>query len=108
MPGWADTPEKRRRDAETYGSPEYKRNREAVKRRANGRCEKCGHRHRRMQCDHIIPKSQGGGNGQANLQMLCTKEDGGCGCHEAKTYEQRGGGSRSRKKDPPCTPRTLW
>lgn len=105
---WQDTPEKRRRDAETYGSAEYRRNREAARRRAGGRCEQCGCRHARLQCDHIVPKSQGGGNSPGNLQMLCTREGGGCGCHEAKTYAQRGGSRSRARADPPCTPRTKW
>ena len=105
---WKDTPAKRARDAETYGSAEYKRNRDLARKRANGTCEGCGHRHARLQCDHIIPKSQGGGNELSNLQILCSKEGGGCGCHEKKTYEQRGGSRSRRKADPPCTPRTKW
>jgi 5-methylcytosine-specific restriction endonuclease McrA len=103
---WKDTPAKRAADARTYGTAEYKRNREAVMRRAGGRCEGCGHRHRKLQCDHVVAKSEGGGNAVSNLQALCTKEAGGCGCHEAKTYSQRG---RSRPAaDPECLPRTRW
>ena len=107
---WADSPEKRARDAQVYGSPEYRRNRAAAKRRANGRCEQCGHRHAKLECDHIAPKGPTGpvDNSLGNLQMLCSREGGGCGCHEAKTYAQRGGSRSRRRADPPCTPRTKW
>lgn len=108
MPGWRDTPEKRRRDAETYGDPEYIRNRAAARRRAAGKCEECGHRHAKLQCDHVVPKSSGTvDNSLSNLRMLCTKEGGGCGCHESKTYAQRSPGG-SRKADPEPRPPTQW
>jgi len=105
---WEKTPESRRHDAETYGSPEYKRNREAAKRRAGGRCEECQHRHARLQCDHRIPVTQGGNHGLANLQILCVG-DGSCQCHEKKTAQEGGGfRSRSRRADPEPRPRTTW
>jgi 5-methylcytosine-specific restriction endonuclease McrA len=107
---WKKTPEDRRRDAETYGDPVYKRNRAAAKRRAGGRCEDCGHPHGRLQCDHIIPVSQGGGHQLANLAMRCVGE-GSCKCHERKTA-QEGGGYRSKRDagqiDPAPRPRTNW
>jgi len=106
---WADkTPEDQRRDTEVYRDPEYKRNREAVKRRAGGRCEECCHRHGRLQCDHIIPVSRGGTHDLANLRMVCAGP-GSCRCHEKKTAGE-GGGYRSTRRvvDPPCTPRTSW
>lgn len=108
MPGWPDTPEKRRRDQQVYGDPVYRRNRQSARRRANGKCEKCGHRHPKLECDHIVPKSQGGGNDLPNLQMLCTGE-GSCKCHEAKTYEQRGNSQTKRRaSDPEPTPDVWW
>lgn len=105
---WSADPEKRRADARNYGTPEYRRAREAARRRAGGCCEQCGHRHARLQCDHRIPVSQGGGHSLANLRMLCAGP-GSCRCHEKKTA-QEGGGYRSsgRAADPDCTPRTLW
>jgi 5-methylcytosine-specific restriction protein A len=106
MPGWVDSPEKRRRDNEVYGDPVYRRNRELARRRANGKCEKCGHRHPKLECDHIIPKSQGGGNELTNLQILCSG-DGSCKCHEAKTHAQRGNAQR-RASDPDPTPDVWW
>lgn len=105
---WRDTPEKRAADARAYGSPEYRRNRAAVMRRAAGRCEQCGHPHPKLQCDHIAPKSETGrpDSSLSNLQALCTREGGGCGCHEKKTYEQRG--SSAKRADPPLRQRTRW
>lgn len=107
---WGNSPEKRRRDAEVYGSPEYRRNRELARRRAGGRCEKCGHRHPKLECDHIVPKSQGGGNALQNLEMLCVGE-GSCKCHDAKTLSEgsgwRGKGTREAR-DPEPRPRTSW
>lgn len=105
---WTKTTADRQRDARVYG-PGYQRNQEAVRRRAGGRCESCGHRHRKLQCDHIVPASQGGGPEVSNLTMLCVGE-GSCKCHERKTATE-GGGFRSGKRkaaDPPCKPRTAW
>lgn len=113
---WSKTPESRRRDAQTYGTPEYKRNRAVVLRRAGGRCEctgacgkhtgVCGRRDRPLQTDHIIPASEGGGPEVRNLRAIC----GGPGsCHAAITAQQGGGyRRRSRRTDPEFTPRTLW
>lgn len=105
---WEKTPADRRRDAQVYGNPEYKRNRDAARKRANGRCEDCGHRHGRLQCDHVIPVSQGGKHALANLAMRCAGQ-GTCRCHEKKTATE-GGGYRARKPaaDPAPRPRTSW
>jgi 5-methylcytosine-specific restriction endonuclease McrA len=105
---WRKTAADRQRDAETYGSPEYRRNRDAARRRAGGRCEGCDHRHLKLECDHIIPKTQHGGNALANLRMLCTGA-GSCRCHDAKTAGE-GGGWRKPKhaRDPQPAPRTQW
>jgi 5-methylcytosine-specific restriction endonuclease McrA len=107
---WQKTPEDRRRDQAIYGSPEYKRNREAAKRRAGGRCEVCQHPHTRLQADHIIPVSQGGGHSLANLRMSCTGP-GTCQCHDKKTATEGGGyrnPGRSRHADPQPRRSTLW
>ena len=111
---WDNTPGKRRQDAQTYGDPVYIRNREAARRRAGGRCEcqgkcgnhtgPCGRRDRRLQCDHIIPRTQGGSHALANLQMLCS---GDGSCHAAKTA-QEGGGYRKQAGDPQPRRRTAW
>lgn len=103
---WSKTPEGRRHDAETYGDPIYKRNRESAKRRAAGRCEDCKHPHDRLQCDHDIPVSQGGTHALANLVMRCTGQ-GTCRCHERKTA-QEGGGYRKPAGDPQPRRRTAW
>ena len=106
---WTKTPEDRRRDNAVYGSAEYRKNRAIARRRAGGVCEQCQHRHPKLQCDHIIPKSQGGGNALSNLRMLCVGE-GSCKCHEAKSLTESSGYRKSGRKntDPPCRPRTQW
>lgn len=106
---WDSSPEKRRRDSQVYGDPEYKRNRAVRKRQAGGRCEQCRHPHGRLQCDHAIPVTQGGTHALANLRMLCAGQ-GTCRCHEKKTA-QEGGGYRSgnaAEGDPEPRPRTAW
>jgi hypothetical protein len=108
MPGWAKTPDDRRRDAQTYGSPEYRRNRDAARRRAGGRCEQCQHRHTTLQCDHI--RNVAGGppdHSLGNLRMLCAGE-GSCKCHEKKTATEGRGFRAPRRADPPPQPRTRW
>src|SRR5206468_2275324 len=42
----------------------------AVWRRDNGRCVRCGSRER-LEYDHIIPVSNGGGNSVRNIELLC-------------------------------------
>lgn len=99
----------RKAEDDFYGDPVYLRNKAIVKRRAAGRCEKCHHRHR-TQCDHVIPRSRGGGHAVSNLQMLCHGE-GTCKCHEAKTAAEGGGfrlGHTKIKRDPRPRPRTTW
>ena len=105
---WRKTPAGRRRDSQVYGDPEYRRNRDLARRRAAGFCEQCHHRHPRLQCDHVIPVSQGGGHALANLRMLCAGP-GSCRCHEAKTATEGGGyrGAR-RPADPDPLSRTAW
>jgi 5-methylcytosine-specific restriction protein A len=109
---WTKTPADRARDAETYGSPEYRRNRPLALRRAGGRCEltqnghRCGSRNR-VSVDHIKPVSQGGTHHLDNLRVLCRP------CHLAKTATEGGGfrqpGRRStRAADPPLQQRTQW
>jgi 5-methylcytosine-specific restriction endonuclease McrA len=97
---WDTSPEKRKRDKETYGDPEYQRNRKLALKRANGRCERCGRRAARLQVDHRIPRSQGGGHGLGNLQVLCS---GPQSCHAKKSAAE--GGLKGRPGDDPY-PRT--
>ena len=102
MSGWRNAREDRQASDRTYKDPEYQRNRAYAVRRAAGACEKCGRRDRRLQCDHIIPRAQGGSNDEANLQMLCS---GPGSCHAAKTAHQPKSGMAP---DPPCEARTAW
>lgn len=106
MPWPTDRESKRRSDA-TYSSPEYVRNRAAVRRQADGRCAECGHRHARLQCDHVIPVSQGGTHAVANLRMTCTGP-GTCRCHERKTATEGGGYRNPKPADPDPRPGTVW
>lgn len=109
---WKKTDADRAADAAFYSDPAYKRNKAIVRRRANGRCEQCGHRHP-TQCDHIIPRTKGGGHALDNLRMLCSG-DGTCKCHEAKTATEGGGFRNPENKenrtprDPKPRPRTNW
>lgn len=104
MTGWKKTPADRARDAQVYGR-EYRRDREAARRRANGHCEGCHHRHAQLECDHAVPTTQGGGHG-SNLRMLC-KGPGTCQCHEKKTAREGGRAGRTAS-DPAPAVRTRW
>lgn len=44
--------------------------RQAVWRRDEGRCAKCGRRER-LEFDHIVPISRGGANTERNIELLC-------------------------------------
>jgi hypothetical protein len=104
---WQKTAADRQRDAQVYG-PQYRRNRDAARRRAGGRCEGCGHKHTRLQCDH--KQNTGGGppdHSLANLQMLCAGE-GSCKCHERKTAGEGGGFRSGKPRDPAPQQRTRW
>lgn len=107
---WKKTDADRKAEAAFYGDPLYRRNKELAKQRAAGRCEDCGHRHP-TQCDHIIPRTQGGTHVLSNLMMRCAG-DGTCRCHERKTA-QEGRGYRANRgsrtpADPKPRPRTKW
>jgi 5-methylcytosine-specific restriction endonuclease McrA len=101
---WKKTDADRRRDAAVYGNRDYQRNRKAVLRRANGRCEQCGSR-RALQVDHVIPISQGGTHNVNNLQVLCS---GPGSCHAKKTATEGKGFRASRRADPDPRPSTDW
>jgi 5-methylcytosine-specific restriction endonuclease McrA len=66
-----------------YRDPNYHREKQAAKTRANGACEKCGRTDLKLECDHIIPLKDGGKNERGNLWMLCTM------CHRRKTSQDR-------------------
>lgn len=108
---WEKSREDRQADAAFYGDPLYKRNKAIVRRRSGGRCEvtengrRCGSRDR-VQCDHIIPRSQGGGHALANLRDACHY-------HHSRKTAQEGGGFRANRgsraaRDPRPRPRTSW
>lgn len=107
---WTKTAADRQRDAKVYGDPEYVRNKAIVRKRSGGRCEvaqngrPCGSRDR-VQCDHVIPLSQGGTHHLDNLRDACFA------CHSKKTAQEGGGYRRSgprRQADPVLQPRTKW
>jgi 5-methylcytosine-specific restriction endonuclease McrA len=107
---WANTPEDRRRSSETYGDPVYLSNRDEARRRARGFCEECGHRHSRLECDHVIPRSQGGTHDLSNLRMTC-KGPGSCKCHERKSAAEGHAARRAVPAQPPDPlprPVTRW
>jgi 5-methylcytosine-specific restriction protein A len=66
-----------------YRDPAYHRERQAVLKRAAGRCERCRRTDLPLQVDHLVPLSQGGTNERANLWALCTY------CHKQKTAHDR-------------------
>ncbi len=49
----------------------------------NGRCALCGatSKERRIEVDHIVPRSKGGSNDISNLQALCDE------CNRGKSYK---------------------
>lgn len=51
---------------------------DAVWRRAQGRCEICRSKYR-LEFDHMVPRSEGGTNGYNNIQLICHS------CHYDKT-----------------------
>ena len=108
---WNKTPADRAADAAFYGDPLYKANKKLVRKRSGGRCEviengrPCGSRDR-VQCDHIIPRTQGGTHHLDNLRDTCRR-------HQAQKTAQEGGGYRKRGRraaeaDPVLTTRTKW
>jgi 5-methylcytosine-specific restriction endonuclease McrA len=76
---------------EGYRDPAYHRERQAARRRAGGRCERCRRSKGdvcvihdapiKLECDHVIPLSKGGTNSRGNFEVLCA-----CCCHRAKTH----------------------
>jgi hypothetical protein len=57
-----------------------------------------------VQCDHIVPRVQGGGHGLGNLRDTCSDH------HRAKTAQEGGGwrAGKRRRPDPPVQERTRW
>lgn len=72
-----------------YRDPNYPREREAARKRAAGRCERCGRSDLPLECDHIVPLSTARSaedyphlNHRDNLRMLCRR------CHVGKTFRR--------------------
>ena len=104
---WDNTPAKRQRDSQVYDA-EYRRNAAICKRRANGWCADCHHRHQHLEADHIIPVTQGGTHALSNLQALC-RGQGTCDCHGRKSAREGNAGHATRQPpDPSPRPATRW
>lgn len=110
---WQHTPESRAADAAFYGDPEYIANKKIVRKRSGGRCEvitdgrPCGSRDR-VQCDHIIPRIQGGTHHLDNLRDACHAHHSSKTAQEGKGYRAPGNRGRGAREDPPLTTRTKW
>ena len=76
------------RGPETAGRP-WRKIREAVLTRDGRVCAECGV-HGANHADHIVPKSQGGGDEMSNLQTMCAR------CHNRKTGRESGRGIESK------------
>jgi 5-methylcytosine-specific restriction endonuclease McrA len=80
LPAWHDS-EQRRRDRGVDPRTE-RRLREKVRRRAHGRCERCGRQQQAGEVfvvDHVVPAAEGGPTELGNLELLCPE------CDERKT-----------------------
>lgn len=104
--GWKPDAIRGSRHQRGYGAA-WDRTRKRIMDRDEGLCQECkrngrltvGSKDRPLECDHIVPKSQGGSDDYSNLEMKCHD------CHEAKTKREsraaiangqrddRGGGS---------------
>ncbi len=83
--GWSDR--RTSRHARGYGAA-WDKARERVLTRDCGICQPCkrhGILHEGHEVDHIVPKDQGGGDDDSNLQTICTE------VHKAKTQAERMG-----------------
>ena len=85
--GWAPDTVRGSRQARGYGA-EWERLRAEVMRRDERLCQPClkaGRVTPGTECDHIVPKSQGGKDELSNLQSICST------CHRAKTSQETRG-----------------
>jgi 5-methylcytosine-specific restriction endonuclease McrA len=107
---WERSAADRKAENAFYSDPVYRRNKVIVRRRSGGRCEvfengrRCSSRDR-VQCDHIIPRTQGGTHALVNLRDACFAH------HAAKTAQEGGGYRRNGNRaprDPRPRPRTKW
>lgn len=86
--GWKPDAIRGSRHQRGYGS-EWERARKRIIERDLGLCQECLRQGRTSvgeQVDHITPKAQGGGDNEANLQLLCGA------CHRTKTARESQGG----------------
>ena len=70
---------------EGRGGRPWRRLVEQVKLRDKFTCRCCGVVTEHGECDHIVPRAQGGSDDMSNLQWLCAGPDG---CHAKKTAEE--------------------
>lgn len=85
--GWKPDAIRGSRHQRGYGAA-WDRTRRRIFERDEGLCQEC-RRHGRVtpgtECDHLVPKSQGGDDSDANLEMKCQP------CHAAKTAKETRG-----------------
>ena len=98
-PGWAPALKNRQAQDLYYGTAAWRRLRQAALQRDGFRCvaEDCsdpsrGHG-RRLVCDHIVPRREGGADALVNLRTLCSSCDN-------RRHGRRGGGSGSQITKP--------
>ncbi len=88
---------RRQAPGQISGSDRYE-----VLKRAGGRCELCGvsMEERRLEVDHIIPRSLGGSDDPSNLQALCWLCNANKGARD--TTDLRRVREESERRDPRC------
>ena len=85
--GWKPDSVRGSRHQRGYGTA-WERTRARILRRDGGLCQPCqsdGHVTGATEVDHIVPKAQGGGDNDENLQAICIE------CHSAKTARESRG-----------------
>lgn len=86
--GWKPDNVRGSRQQRGYGR-QWEITRERIRERDLGLCQPCARADRvtaGTECDHIVPKSQGGTDDEANLQWICTE------CHREKSAREGTGG----------------
>lgn len=64
------------------GGRPWRRKRLAVLERDRFTCQTCHRVDTTLECDHIVPVSQGGSDDMSNLEAICVP------CHQKKTHEE--------------------
>lgn len=85
--GWKPDAIRGSRHDRGYGNP-WDKLRAQIKARDLGLCQECLRNGRTTvgtDCDHIVPKSQGGSDDPSNLEMKCRA------CHDAKSRRESQG-----------------